>query len=348
MAYRRIPAHAFIPFLLFSTLTLGSTAAAPANAANVVLTNGDRLTGEIVLLSDGKLSVRSEVFGKVDIPWAQVRSLQSGEDVRIRLRSGSTVTGPLKIDDDGSAVIGKGRPAESGRLMRQDIAALNPPMADHAVKYSGHVNLGGSFNRGNTYDNQLNLLGDLAARTPENRYSLGFEVNEASSAGVKTASNRRLHTQYDAFLDPKNYVFVNAKLESDELADLDLRTALGAGYGRQFFETDIAKLAGQAGLGYVHEDYGTSPNRNFPSLNLGLKYDRKLFDDRLEYFHRIDVDESLQDAGDLLVRNRLGLRVPVGKGVNLSTQLNVDYDRSPAIGKKTTDTALIFSVGYGF
>lgn len=41
------------PFLLFSTLTFGSIAAAPADAATVVVANGDRLTSEIILRSDG-------------------------------------------------------------------------------------------------------------------------------------------------------------------------------------------------------------------------------------------------------------------------------------------------------
>jgi putative salt-induced outer membrane protein YdiY len=149
-------------------------------------------------------------------------------------------------------------------------------------------------------------------------------------------------------LSEKNFLFVNAKAESDELADLNLRTSLGAGYGRQFIDTDISALAGQIGLSYVDEDHDVSADRAFPSLSLGLKYDRKFFDDKLVYFQNVNVDSSLQDARDVLVRNRLGFRVPISDGINLSAQLNVDYDNQPAPGTKKTDTALIFSVGYGF
>ncbi|WP_414674891.1 DUF481 domain-containing protein [Limnobacter sp.] len=40
--------------------------------------------------------------------------------------------------------------------------------------------------------------------------------------------------------------------------------------------------------------------------------------------------------------------MPVADHVNVSTQLNVDYDNEPVPGNKKTDSALIFSVGYGF
>ena len=44
-------------------------------AATVVLENGDRMTGEIVDLSDNILTFKSPLFGKVELPWRKVVEL---------------------------------------------------------------------------------------------------------------------------------------------------------------------------------------------------------------------------------------------------------------------------------
>jgi putative salt-induced outer membrane protein YdiY len=317
------------------------------HAAVVTLENGDQLSGEIKQLDKGTLVLQSSVVGEVKIPWGKVRTLMSDDKVRVKLNDGAMVEGKLALSDDQAAVE---RPATEPAVTvaRKDIAALNPPVVDDSFKYSGKVDLGGSFTRGNSEDDQLHTNGQLMARSPEDRYTLTWELNDARSAGVKTTANRRLLAQYDHFLDPKNYLFLNAKGERDELADLSLRTSAGGGYGRQFIDTDFTKLSAEIGLNYVHEDYSNSPDRSFPSLGLGFKYEQKFFNQKLVFFNNFDLDQSLEDSSDLLLHNRMGVRVPIANGLNLSTQFNLDYDGEPAAGKKATDTALIFSVGYQF
>jgi len=233
-------------------------------------------------------------------------------------------------------------------LTRQDIAAFNPPVVDDSTKYSGKFDLGGAFNRGNSHDDQLHTNGEFVARNPDDRYTINWELNEATSAGMTTTSNRRLLGQYDVFLDRKNYLFVNAKAERDELADLNLRSGGGLGYGRQLIDTEVTKLSSEVSVNYIKEDYNISEDRSFPTLGFGFKYEQKFLNKKLVYFNNFNADTNLGDPNDVLLRNRMGIRVPIAAGLNLSTQFNIDYDNEPAIAKKKMDTALIFSVGYAF
>jgi putative salt-induced outer membrane protein YdiY/small nuclear ribonucleoprotein (snRNP)-like protein len=317
------------------------------HATIVTLENGDQLSGELKQLDKGTLVLQSSVVGEVKIPWSKVRTLKTDDKVRVKLNDGAMVEGKLALSDEQAAVE---RPASepSVTVARKDIAALNPPMVDEALKYSGKVDLGGSSTNGNSEDDQLHSNGELIARAPEERYTLRWEINQARSADIKTTANRRLLAQYAHFLDPKNYLFLNAKGERDELADLSLRTSAGGGYGRQFIDTDFTRLSAEVGLNYVNEDYSNSPDRSFPSLSLGFKYEQKFFNQELIFFNNLDLDQSLEDSSDLLLHNRMGVRVPIANGLNLSTQFNLDYDGEPAAGKKATDTALVFSVGYQF
>jgi putative salt-induced outer membrane protein YdiY len=321
---------------------------AHAAAASVVLKNGDRLTGEVVTLSDNTLVFKSAVFGKVELPWKQVTELTTSEGVTVRLKNGTTVKGQVAMGPDGAVVIDQGDLGRSKPLNKADVAMFNPPVVDRSVKYSGRANLGGVFNRGNSEDDTLNLDVEFIARTPENRYTVAVDVNEAESAGVTTTSNRSLLTKYDAFLSEKNYLFVSAKAEQDKIADLNLRTTLGGGYGRQFLETERVKLAAEAGLNYVNEDYILAPDESFPSLNLALNYERKFWEKRLVFFNNNNLAVSLEDTADALFNTKIGIRVPIVENVNVATQLNVEYDNMPPRGVEKTDTSLIFSVGYGF
>ena len=327
-------------------------APAVAQAAKLTLGNGDQVTGEIIELKDQTLKFKSPLFGEVKIPWAQVAELRSDEGVRVQLADGTQVQGRLVVQADGKAVITPGAATSSAtparELPRGDVALLNPPVPSTATKYTGHATLGGTFNRGNTRDDALNIDAELVARAPEYRYTLNAEAHQASSTGVTTTANRMLSGQYDKFLNPKDYLFANAKAQVDRQADLTLRSTVGAGYGRQFVETEEKRLSAQVGLSYVNENYQIAGNKSFPALNVGLNYEQKFFDNRLVLFNKSDVAVSLSNTQDTLLKNQLGFRVPIANGLNFSTQLNLAYDHSPPPGVKRTDTSLVVGVGYAF
>lgn len=287
-------------------------AASVAHAAKLTLANGDQISGEIVGQQDQLLILKSPLFGRVKIPLSRVVELRSDEGVQLEL------------------------------------ALPNQPVIDLSVKYSGHATLGGTFNRGNANDELLNLDAELVARTPDKRYAINLEINEARASGVATSSRRLLTAQHDIFLSPQNYVFVNARARSDVLADLNLRTTLGSGYGRQIIENEETKLSAEVGVSYIREDYEIAPERSYPALSLGLNYEQKFFDNALVFFNNTHLTSGRHESASTLVTNKLGIRVPIANGLNLTTQFNVAYDSSPPHGIKPTDSSLIFGVGYVF
>lgn len=319
-----------------------------ALAATVVLENGDRITGEIVELSDNVLTFKSPLFGEVELPWRKVIELKSDKGVTVLLKDGSTVKGRVHLNPQDGLVIDQGVLGRFRVLKKADVALFNPPVVDYAVKYTARANLGGIFNRGNSEDDALNFDAEWVARTPDKRYTAAVEVNEAESAGLSTTSNRYLLTQYDAFLSEKDYLFLSAKGEQDKLADLTLRTSWGAGYGYQFIETERVKLSMEYGLAYINENYRLAPDESYPSLSLGLNYERRFWNKRLVFFSNNNLSVSLENTADSLFKTKIGLRVPIVENVNVATQLNVDYDNMPPVGVKSADSSLIFSVGYGF
>jgi putative salt-induced outer membrane protein YdiY len=334
---------------LIRTLAMVTIFVAPmAQAAKLTLDNGDQISGEIVSLQGQLLTLKSPLFGTVKIPWGKVVELRSDRGVRIELADGTQLKGQLLLQPDGRVVVAPTQPNPDVYIMRSDLALLNPPVVDPSVKYSGRATLGGTFNQGNSTDEMLNLDAELVARTPDKRYAINMAVNEARAFGFTTASRRLLTAQHDIFLSQKNYVFVNARAQSDVLADLTMRTSLGTGYGRQIIENTATKLSAEVGLSYVSENYEIALDRTYPALSLALNYEQKFLNNTLVFFNNTHLTGSRHESAGTLATNKVGFRIPIANGLNLSTQFNLAYDSSPPIGIKSTDSSLIFGVGYVF
>jgi hypothetical protein len=71
-----------------------------------------------------------------------------------------------------------------------------------------------------------------------------------------------------------------------------------------------------------------------------------VFAQRAELFHEQDGYWSLEDSGDVKVRTRTGLRVPLVDGLTASAQVNVDWAAEPEPGRRATDSTLLLGVGY--
>src|SRR3982751_6701902 len=94
--------HGLLTMLLFSL---------PALAADqVVLSNGDTITGTIVKKDGDKLTVKSEFLGEVTMPWSAVKSIASDTELNVVLPGGETVKGKIATTGDQLQVTAAGAP----------------------------------------------------------------------------------------------------------------------------------------------------------------------------------------------------------------------------------------------
>src|SRR5579863_9813529 len=70
------------------------------SADQVVLKNGDTITGAIVKKDGAKLTIKSEFLGEVTMPWSAVKSLTSDEALTVVLPGGESVAGKISTSGD--------------------------------------------------------------------------------------------------------------------------------------------------------------------------------------------------------------------------------------------------------
>ncbi|MFN3750288.1 MAG: DUF481 domain-containing protein [Thiobacillus sp.] len=325
---------------------LAALVAVPVWADTVTLRNGDRLSGTVVKMEAGTLWLETAYAGTLKLPWPQVDRLETDEPVRLVLDDRAEFDARLQPAAARQVRMWPGGVGEPAPLPLDRIVAIHPPRHPDRTVLSGRAALGGSLTRGNTDGEMLHLDGELVARHPTQRVTLGGELNEASQDGVNTVSNWRLGLKVDHFLAERTYLYAHTRFDHDGQADLDLRSTIGVGGGRQFVERDDLAFSLEGGFSLVHEAYGSVPDARFPGARAALRYEQGLWGNRLRLFHTSDLLLNLEAVEDYLLQTRTGFRVPMGNGLSLGAQVNVDYDAVPAAGKDSTDTALIFKLDY--
>ena len=122
--------------------------------------------------------------------------------------------------------------------------------------------------------------------------------------------------------------------------------AVGGGYGWQLIDDGVTDLSVRGGLDLVSVERYVNPGERYPALGWGLHFSRWVWQHRLKLFHVEDGYWDLSRTGEVTLRTRTGLRIPIVRKLLATAQLDVNWDRHPAPGVKPTDSTLLLGIGY--
>ena len=77
------------------TLVLLFSVAAIAHADQLVLKNGDRVSGAVIKKDDKSITIKSDSFGPITTAWDQIASITADQVVTVVLKGGKSVKGAL-------------------------------------------------------------------------------------------------------------------------------------------------------------------------------------------------------------------------------------------------------------
>lgn len=318
-----------------------------AYADEILLINGDRISGKIVTMSDDKIVINTTYGGDISIAWAEVSQIKGDEPINVVMADGTSLKGYTVTTEPGRLGIQVEGIAEPVFMDFAQAKSINPaPVPSLTTK--GHANLGITIAKGNSETESQHLDLEFVARTAKNRYTLGAEFNRAKDDGVESTNNSLGYVKYDHFFTKKFYGYSNVLLEKDKFKDINLRTAFGLGAGYQFLESEKQNLSGEAGLSYINEDFIVADDEGYPTGRWAINFDKYLIKKTLQFFHFHEGFLSFEDTEDLLIRSRTGIRMPLSKSIKATFQVNYDWDRKPSPGMEEADIMYIVSIGYQF
>lgn len=321
--------------------------ASVARADEVILKNGDKLTGAVGQIAGGKMKFTSPVLGEITIDMANVTSFSTAEPADIRLKQGEPVEEKIK-EATTQAIT-----TESGKTVPfAEIKSVNPP----AEKWTGFLLGNLSIVRGNTQTIDAGVSAQAILRrerqTVDDRFTLAGEYNFGNvGTGDSTATteeNFKALAKYDRYFTKKWYGYGIIGYETDHIANLQYRFTPGVGVGYQWVESPAFNFMTEAGLTYVFENFSPGGTNDFLALRLAYHVDKKLRDN-VSVFHNLAYLPSLEDpTDDYLINADAGIQLDLTKSFFTQAKVEWEYDSTPAPGTGNNDYSYLIGIGWRF
>ena len=338
--------HAAVP-LLFVLLTT------TLFADQVVLKNGDRLTGSIVS-SDGKeFVIKTEFAGEVKIQWTAVDQISSNQNLHVAVANGQMLVGPVSTSNGTVAVATRSGSVETSRdaitTIRNDAAQLAYDKSLHPgwlEGWDGGTTLGFALTHGNSQTKNLALAFNAVRKTSNDKLGLYansvYATNDAPGAIPNVTANAvQGGLRYDHDFTSRLFGYGNADFQSDSLQTLNLRTVLGGGLGFHAIKSETTTLDFLGGLAYTRENYDLF-DRNFAAATLGEEFMHKVGTSttltQTFYFY-----PDLSSGGDYRTTFNFGAVTKINKWLGWQTAFGDIYVTNPPVGKKEND--ILFTTG---
>lgn len=334
-------------FLLVALLMLPVSA---LRADQVVMKNGDRVTGAIVKKDGATLTIASAFFGTITLPWEQVESVSSDGPLNVVI-AGSTVQGPIKVSGGRLDVAGKvAAIAEVVAIRNAAEQAAYERMLEPGWNqlWAGSASLGWAGTAGNARTQTLATGLNLSRATHSDKTSLYFSTVNASATvdgkNKQTAKAVRGGIGYNRNIAARAFLNAFNDYEYDRFQNLDLRFVLGGGAGVNVVKNERARLDLLGGGAYNREKFSTPLTRDSAEAYWGNDYSNKL-NSAASITQSFRMFNNLSETGKYRTNFDLGASTKLSKWLNWNVNFSDRYLSNPAAGRKRND--VLYSTGIG-
>lgn len=328
--------------------------ASAATADQVILKNGDTITGAIIKKDGNKLTVKSEFLGEVTMPWSAVKSVRSDEVLTVELPGGEHVAG--KVSTEGETIevatdLGV-KPATFAT-----VGDIRNPAEQHAWErlqhpgmlelWTGFYDTGLAVARGNARTYTLTNAFNATRVTRNDKITVTFSqiygtatVNNVSSA---VANAVRGGWSYDHTLRGRFFVSTLNDYEHDAFQNLQLRFVLGGGVGINAIKGDKTTLALSSGSDYERENFNQDFTRNSAEINFGDVLTHK-FTSSMNLTQSFRYFVNLSQAGEYRVNFDMGAVTTLKKWLGWHVTASDRFLSNPVFGRQRND--MLLSTGF--
>lgn len=319
-------------------------------ADELVLKNGDRLTGKIVHLVGGKLVFKSDVAGQVTVEVSNIQTFSSADPVTVNLKDKTGFTQKVLSAEAGRFAVEGTEDLKPQQFAVADIVSINPPIP----KWTGDISVGVTSTHGNTKTEMISANANATKRTEKDRttvsadYAKGEQEDPDTGETVTIEDWWRARGKYDYFFSKKAYGYLDLRYEKDAVAELDRRMIVGVGGGYQWIESDEMNFSTELGLASLYEKFDNQTDSNSElSLQLGYNFDKKLREN-IKFTHDLTYYPAIDKFSDYYLTTTAGIRADFTEQLFLTLKAIFNYDVTPAIGRGSTDTKYFLGFGYRF
>lgn len=315
-----------------------------AAADEIVLDNGDRLTGTVMTLQDGVLTFATGYSDPVKIKADRISRVRTDRQVEVHLISGEVLKGTLSSTVDRQVEVGVSTARKRSVISMETIGAINPPPV--VIAWKGKVTIAGMLQSGNTNSASGSVSGHAERKTENDRLALRLLYNYAEENKVRNSENVYGILKYDYFLGRTVFTYLSLEALKDPFKDLRLRSVIGPGLGYQFWDTEGQALSLTAGISYFNEDHESGEDDNWMTGRLGVDFLYSL-SARIRFTDQLLIYPNLENS-EYQLRNEAGISTDLYGDWSLNLSNILEHNSNPAPTVKKDDTTWLLGLGYSF
>jgi hypothetical protein len=351
----------------YITITAALCAATASLLADqIVMKNGDRVTGSIIKKDAATLTIKTVNFGTVTLPWDQIDIVKADAPLTVVLPGDKSLESTIATTEAKQIQVGSQSvpPADIVALRNADeqkayLRMLKPRFKDLWV-VAGGINLAGTAGNAQASTFAIPVNFTRASNTSKTTAYFNYIHSNATVGGVSltTANAVRGGWAFSRNLNKKVFASVFNDYEYDQFQNVDLRAVFGGGLGYHAWKTDKGFLDLSAGADYnrtkfakpstcvgtvctAFPDYTTSYAEAYFGDDFGYKLSK-----RLTFGQTYRMFLNLSDTGNNRQNFDFVLGATLAKGFTWNAAFSDRYLSNPAPGRKTND--VLYSTGFGF
>jgi len=330
-----------LPRVLIVVLAIGWCS---ANAGVLVLTNGDRITGDIKKIWDGEIYIEPSYSDEFTVEIAAVRYMEDEEVFDIELVEGQTQAARLiGVDDEGRQLLELDGELVAIPLMQ----LLELEEEEEYFDWSVNVDVSAGVNKGNTNSENGRLRADGNVKIGDHRQRLDVTFNRETQNDEPIQQQDLYQYSYNWFFKDPWFLGAGASYERDPIRDLDGRVIAAALAGRDVWNAARRFLNVQGGLGYQSERIGGSNNQSSVAIwALRFRYD--LFQGDFSFNHNHSLTYNITGRDNTVLKTSTSLDYELSDIITLKFSVDYDYESQPADLATNSDLSTLFGIGLEF
>jgi hypothetical protein len=216
----------------------------------VVLKNGDHITCEIRRLARGKLRVKTDDMGTVDIEWDKVESLTARGLFEIEDLTGHLYFGPLETIPEEGLQVATATGIETVPLV--SVVRIMMLRTTFWKRLSGSIAVGFGYTKSSDLA-QFN--GDLSVKFTRPSFSAEFKASSfiQRQENVDDTTRNSASLSYTRTFENRQFALGQVSADQNRELGFDIRAGVTAAWGRYLLRSQGNEVLGAAGL-YVNRE----------------------------------------------------------------------------------------------
>jgi len=350
---------AFVAASLASALAVPPAGSAPEPPAGgtppvggkvdvVVLQNGTRVVGEIRSMSRGKLELKTDDMGTLQIEWGKVAEVTAPEYFEVEDMEGALYFGSLRPGRSEGALEVVSDWGENALLLGR-VARIQLVKSSFWDRFRGSIDAGAGYTSA-TELLEIDLDAELRYRRPSFEAKATADAVLTRQPEADDTQRSALSVSYTRIFPGRHRAFAQGTVEQNEELGYDLRSSMGGGWGYMLARSRRNELLSGAGLALNREKPVEGESTTNVEVVAGLDWANFAYD-----FPNTDLRVSafgylgLSQWGRFRLEANASLRREVFTDFYFGVKGYESYDSEPATeGAQKNDWGVSLTLGYSF